>query len=272
MGNVGYPIILRLIIVVLQKICHWFHLDESAALYEYILMQPRQCLTHLFPARETWILLVLLLVYLVAAPLIIMGLEWNGQAFQPILSKSSGFYKWLNSLFQVVQVRTSGPNSLPIAELTGASLILLAGAMYLSAYPLTIVMRTSNEQLKTNHEKTSRYQLTKMLSYDFVVIFLPWFLIAILEGPLSDTDLFAIFFEIVTAYGTVGCSIGAPNVNYSLSGTWSVTSKLIIIAIMLIGKHRGMPDDVDGAFNDWHSDDEEEDSVDPGRQTSRESA
>lgn len=132
--------------------------------------------------------------------------------------------------------------------MTGASLILLAGAMYLSAYPLTIVMKTSNEELKTNHEKTSRYQLTKMLSFDFMLIFFPWFLIAILEGPLYQQGLFAIFFEVVTAYGTVGCSIGTPIVPYSLSGTWSIPSKLIIIGIMLMGRHRGMPDDVDGAF------------------------
>ena len=112
-GNVAYPIILRFVIFVLWKVCQWCHLEDGEALYEYILKQPRQCLTHLFPARETWVLLGLLLAYLVSASLVIMGLEWNGLAFDLILPNSNGVYKWVNSLFQIMAVRTSGANSIP---------------------------------------------------------------------------------------------------------------------------------------------------------------
>ena len=256
MGNVAYPVILRFIIFCLWRICRRCGLDEGAAIFKYILRQPRQCLTHLFPAPHTWVLFAMQMCYLVASPLIIMGLEWDGEAFETILPHANGVFKWLNSLFQVICVRTSGANSIPIAEMTGASLVLLTGFMYLSAYPKIIIMKTSNEELKESPQNSSEYHFKRMFTFDFMLIFLPWFLIAILEGPLDQTALFAVFFELVTAYGTVGTSIGSPTVNYSLSGTWSIPSKLIIIGIMLMGQHRSMPDDVDGALKDEFEDED----------------
>jgi hypothetical protein len=54
-------------------------------------------------------------------------------------------------------------------------------------------------------------------------------------------NLWYIIFEIISAYGNVGLSLGYPDVNYSLSGTMSVLGKLVIISVMLLGKHRGLP-------------------------------
>jgi hypothetical protein len=74
------------------------------------------------------------------------------------------------------------------------------------------------------------------------------------EGDkLSNTNeyaftMFSVLFEIVSAYGTVGLSLGYPGTNASLSGQFKVISKLVIIAMMLRGRHRGLPYALDRAI------------------------
>ena len=72
-------------------------------------------------------------------------------------------------------------------------------------------------------------------------------------------NVFDIIFELVSAYGTVGLSLGVPYDNYScvaivpkvswitlcslrrFSGAFSVLGKLVVTAVMLRGRHRGLP-------------------------------
>jgi len=48
-------------------------------------------------------------------------------------------------------------------------------------------------------------------------------------------------------YGTVGLSVGLPDQAYSFSGAWHTLSKLILCAVMLRGRHRGLPVAIDKA-------------------------
>jgi Trk-type K+ transport system membrane component len=75
---------------------------------------------------------------------------------------------------------------------------------------------------------------------------LAWFLICIVErGKIVDGQegftIFAILFEVTSAYGTVGLSTGVPYDSYSLSGAFQSLSKVIMLAVMLRGRHRGLP-------------------------------
>ncbi|KAI6120358.1 cation transport protein-domain-containing protein [Pisolithus croceorrhizus] len=60
-------------------------------------------------------------------------------------------------------------------------------------------------------------------------------------------NIFTIIFELVSAYGSVGLSLGVPNQNYSFSGSLRPLSKLVIILVMLRGRHRGLPVAIDRA-------------------------
>ncbi|THH13668.1 hypothetical protein EW146_g6584 [Bondarzewia mesenterica] len=60
-------------------------------------------------------------------------------------------------------------------------------------------------------------------------------------------NIFSILFELVSAYGTVGLSLGVPYANYSFSGAFRPLSKLIVCAVMLRGRHRGLPVAIDRA-------------------------
>lgn len=59
--------------------------------------------------------------------------------------------------------------------------------------------------------------------------------------------MFAILFEVTSAYANVGFSIGSPTVDTSISGDLRHLSKLILCATMIRGRTRGLPVLVDRA-------------------------
>jgi len=55
-------------------------------------------------------------------------------------------------------------------------------------------------------------------------------------------------FELVSAYGNIGLSIGVPNANYSTCGAFHPLSKLIVCLVMIRGRQRGLPVAIDRAI------------------------
>lgn len=107
--------------------------------------------------------------------------------------------------------------------------------------------------------KTPSYvgaHLRRQLSFDLWYVFLGLFVIAIVEGDRLQSEqgdkvafsLFAVLFEVVSAYGTVGLSFGYPNTDPSFSSQFRTISKLVIIAMQLRGRHRGLPYALDKAI------------------------
>lgn len=95
-------------------------------------------------------------------------------------------------------------------------------------------------------------QLRSQLSHDIWWIALAVLFIAIAEGPNYSKDpvaysTFNIIFEVVSAYGCVGVSVGYPGSNASFCGSWHTISKLILAAVALRGRHRGLPVAIDQA-------------------------
>lgn len=114
-----------------------------------------------------------------------------------------------------------------------------------------------NTQDENEDESEPSYvgaHLRRQLSFDLWYIFLGMFIIAIVEGDqLQNTNqyaftLFSVLFEIVSAYGTVGLSLGYPTINASFSTEFHVLSKLVIIAMQIRGRHRGLPYELDRAI------------------------
>lgn len=97
-----------------------------------------------------------------------------------------------------------------------------------------------------------RQQMRGQLAHDLSWLAVAIFLIACIESDNFNRDpvtysVFNIVFEVVSGYGCVGISTGLPNESYSFSGGWRVTSKLILCAVMLRGRHRGLPVAIDRA-------------------------
>ena len=97
-----------------------------------------------------------------------------------------------------------------------------------------------------------RQQLRGQLAHD-----LWWIALAVLFITITETgqfernpevfSTFNIIIETISAYGCVGISTGVPWAAYSFSGAWHVLSKLILCAVMIRGRHRGLPVAIDKA-------------------------
>ncbi|KAI3292361.1 hypothetical protein DTO002I6_5358 [Penicillium roqueforti] len=96
--------------------------------------------------------------------------------------------------------------------------------------------------------------IQNQLTFDLWYIFLGSFCICVAEaGKIADTSIlafsvFSVLFEVVSVYGNVGLSLGYPTVSTSLSGKFTVFSKLVICVMMIRGCHRGLPYKLDRAI------------------------
>lgn len=177
-------------------------------------------------------------------------------------------YRVLNGLFQAASTRTAGFASVNLSMLHPGIQVSYLIMMYISVFPIAISVRRTNvyeekslgiygsSKEEADDDKEPSYvgaHLRRQLSFDLWYIFLGLFIIAIAEGDrLSNTNqyaftLFSVLFEIVSAYGTVGLSLGYPGINASFSAEFSVVSKLVVIAMQIRGRHRGLPYELDRA-------------------------
>lgn len=97
-----------------------------------------------------------------------------------------------------------------------------------------------------------RQQLLAQLAHDGWWIALAVFLIMVIEASQFEANpavfsVFNVIFEVVSGYGCVGISIGLPNEEYSFCGAWHKLSKLVLCAVMIRGRHRGLPVAIDQA-------------------------
>lgn len=176
----------------------------------------------------------------------------------------------LDGFFQAVSTRTAGFGVVNLSELHPSIQVSYLIMMYISVFPIAISMRRTNvyeeknlgvysygqENSEKNDQTAPSYigtHLRRQLGFDLWYVFLGLFVIAIVEnGRLEAADdysfqLFTVLFEVVSAYGTVGLSLGYPGVDTSFCGQFSVISKLVIIAVQIRGRHRGLPYTLDRA-------------------------
>ncbi|KAK4123600.1 potassium transport protein TRK1/TRK2 [Parathielavia appendiculata] len=260
-GNTGFPVMLRFIIWVMSHI-----VPVGTGLYEelrFLLDHPRRCFTLLFPSGATWWLFWLLVILNGLDVLLFIVLDLNTQ---PVVDLPAGL-KVLNGLFEAVATRTAGFSCVNIAMLHPAVQFSYMVMMYISVFPIAISVRRTNVYEEKSlgiyggneiEERAGQSDLSyvgahlrRQLSFDLWYIVIGFFIITIVEGPklaANDFTMFAVLFEVVSAYGTVGMSLGYPTVNASLCSQFSVVGKLVLIAMMIRGRHRGLPYGLDRAI------------------------
>ncbi|KAL1849940.1 hypothetical protein Daus18300_013074 [Diaporthe australafricana] len=114
------------------------------------------------------------------------------------------------------------------------------------------------------------------LSHDIWWMALAMFLIAVIETKHSIMDpetysVFNIMFEVVSGYTNIGLSLGLPDQAYSFSGGLYTGSKIVMVLVMIRGRHRGLPVALDRAVRlpKEQLDDEEEEDAEIRRAISR---
>ncbi|OAA67370.1 Potassium transport protein, high-affinity [Cordyceps fumosorosea ARSEF 2679] len=259
LGNTGFPVMLRFIIWTLTKI-----IPKHSGLWEelkFLLDHPRRCFTLLFPSGPTW-WLFWILITLNAVDLlffIVLDLGKEPISYLPLHNRV------VVGLFQAASTRTAGFSAVNLADLQPAMPVLYMIMMYISVFPIAISIRRTNVYeekslgVYDNHEGAEEEasalsyvgtHLRRQLSFDLWFVFLGFFLLCITEGSKIQAGRFEVFpvlFEAVSAYGTVGLSMGATGINASLCSQFSVVGKLIIAALQIRGRHRGLPYGLDKA-------------------------
>ncbi|KAJ3899619.1 cation transport protein-domain-containing protein [Lentinula edodes] len=269
-GNTAFPIFLRAEIFFLSKI-----VPRTSRLHEtlqFLLDHPRRCFIYLFPSHQTWFLLIVVVALNVTDWLSFMVLDIGTPAIDAIPVG----VRLIIGVLQAVAVRAAGFGTVTLSALAPAVKVLYVIMMYIS---VSMSVRSTNvyeeqslgvyrESMITDEDPDfqlsgprmtvwSKYlamHARKQLSFDMWWLGLALFLVCIIERPnLDDTskatwfNIFNIVFELTSAYGTVGLSLGIPTANYSFSGAFRPLSKLIVCLVMLRGRHRGLPVAIDRA-------------------------
>lgn len=127
----------------------------------------------------------------------------------------------------------------------------------LSNIPSSLGKENHNHNHNYSSEETTgtqfiHHQLRSQLSHDLWWLTLATFLITCIEVSNYDQDpvqysVFNTIFEVVSAYGCVGISVGAKGQDYSYSGGLSSASKVVLVFVMVRGRHRGLPVALDRA-------------------------
>lgn len=251
--------------------------QNSRDTIHFILKYPRRVYTNLFPSTQTWWLVLLLLLF--------NAVDWTAfevlNGHNPAITSIPMSDRLLDGLFQAFAVRSSGFAVVSISSLAVGLQALYLMMMYISAFPVAITMRnsnvyeerslgiyaedvrflnsdsknTTNKPLRIKHNRLYflREQLQRQLGHDLWFLVVGMILIVWIESPAYSADpatfaLFNVIFEVVSAYGCVGLSIGLPSQAYSFCGAWQTGAKLILCAVMLRGRHRGLPVEIDRAI------------------------
>ncbi|KAI0480469.1 cation transport protein-domain-containing protein [Xylariaceae sp. FL0804] len=258
-GNTGFPIMLRFMIWLASLV-----VPTGSGVWEelrFLLDHPRRCFTLLFPSNATWWLLFIL-VALNCVDLVLFIILDLGTG---VVTKLPLNIRFLDGWFQAASTRTAGFSCVNIANLHPAIQTSYMIMMYISVFPVAISIRRTNvyeekslgvyaHANETDDDQSGMSyvgtHLRRQLSFDLWYIFIGFFILTISEGARlqsGDFSMFAVLFEIVSAYGTVGLSFGYTNINASLCSQFSVVGKLVIIAMMIRGRHRGLPYGLDRA-------------------------
>ncbi|GEM06129.1 potassiumion transporter [Rhodotorula toruloides] len=270
-GNTAFPVFLRLLIWMVYKVMP--HRSRTRETLQFLLDHPRRCFIYLFPSHQTWFLVFMLVC--------LNGVDWASFLIldigNPEIEALPTGVRVIDGLLQACAVRAAGFSIVSLSTVAPALQLLYVIMMYIAVYPIAVSIRSTNvyeeksmgvydedfdddpdtmeARFDKSHSATEyiSYHARKQLAFDLWWLALAVWLICIVERHrIGSTDwpevtIFTLIFEIVSAYGTVGLSLGNTRNNASLSGVLSTLSKLITCAVMVRGRHRGLPIAIDRA-------------------------
>ncbi|XP_062223944.1 cation transporter HKT1;3-like [Phragmites australis] len=241
-GNTLFAPCLRLMVWSLKKI-------TGKEEYHFILKHPEAIgYKHLMSGRECVYLILTVFSFIITQTILFCSLEWSSEALQEM----SSYQKIVGALFQSANARHAGESIVDLSSLSSVILVLYTIMMYLPGY--TSFLPKDDEHHSKSGMKDKRRRLLEnwifsQLSYLAIFVML----ICITEREAMTTDplnfnVFSILFEVVSAYGNVGFSVGysckrlrnhdvhCKDASYGFVGKWSGKGKVILIIVMIFGR------------------------------------
>jgi len=198
------------------------------------------------------------LILLAGGTLAPLLFDWNNPSFTGYTLSQ----KILILFFQSASTRTAGFNTVDIGALSAATTFLYMGLMFVGANPAgtaggikipTVAVlygymrdwfRKPGEAVTLFGSRISKFALShaiRLYFFSTLTLALVALLIFVAENKYITTpdpiiNLHKLGFEIVSAFGTVGMSMGFPGAVTSLSAILTPLSKALIIFLMLFGR------------------------------------
>jgi len=174
--------------------------------------------------------------------IIVMALEYNNPGTMGDLSVGG---KFLSGFFHSVTPRTAGFNTLPMDQLAMGTVVMTMLFMFIGAgsagtaggvkvTTVGVVIATIVSTLRGRKETESfKRNLPRDLvnkSLAIISIAMAWVIIVTFVLSITeDADFMSILFEVISAFGTVGLSLG-------ITTQLSVVGKLVITITMFVGR------------------------------------
>ncbi len=189
-------------------------------------------------------MVLLITAILIGIPFILyLILEWNNPATFGELGVGG---KLLGALFQAITPRTAGFNTIDTAGLTNASKLLTIVLMFIGGSPAStaggiktvtigvivftvISMIRGREDTELFGKRISRNIVNRALTIGVVGMTLVVSITMILTVTEAGLDFMDVLFEVVSALGTVGLSLG-------ITAQLSVFGRIVIIFAMFAGR------------------------------------
>ncbi len=162
-----------------------------------------------------------------------------------VLIKLTEDVTWMGAFFHSVSARTAGFSTYPLGGFSNAGLLVISVLMFIGASPgstgggiktstFFVLLQGIKAAATNRSEKAFRYAIPREAFRKAAVVTLlaagvvvsGTYLMAVFEPELS---MIQIFFEITSAFGTVGLSTG-------ITSDLTVGSKLLSVVIMYIGR------------------------------------
>lgn len=165
----------------------------------------------------------------------------NPLTLQPL----SGWGKFWGSMFQSVTPRTAGANTIDIAAMRQASQFFIIILMFIGASPgstgggiktttftiligAMIAMIRGKEDIVFFRNRLAKDRIFKAITLSMIALFLVIF-VAMVLSTTEDHHFLMILFEVTSAFGTVGLTMG-------LTTQLTIVGKIMIIFMMFIGR------------------------------------
>ncbi|KAL5532050.1 hypothetical protein ACEPAF_5614 [Sanghuangporus sanghuang] len=226
----------------------------------FLLDHPRRCYIYLFPSHQTWLLLAVVILLNCIDWFLFLVLNIGVDTFEEIPLG----VRFAIGVLQSTCARAAGFATMSISAMAPALQVAVQATNVYEEKSLGVFEDEEEEddEAEPNVEGTKpasvgRYlawHARRQLSFDMWWLGLVLVLLCIIErGKIRDSNnfewftIFALIFEIISAYSGVGMSMGVPYANFSFSGAFTPLSKLVMVIVMLRGRHRGLPVAIDRA-------------------------
>jgi len=159
---------------------------------------------------------------------------------------------WLAAFFQATTTRTAGFNTIDIGSLTHPTLFLMMALMFIGAAPggtgggikvstlaVTVVALWATVRGRTEAVLFKRRLPQELVARAFFISLIAFLALNVAAATVliaEEQTLLPALFETTSAFGTVGLSMSAPDAVTSLSGTFGAGGRLLIAAMMFMGR------------------------------------